>query len=50
MDGVRREGVVSCEGLRREEVDSAGGSTSESFNEIIKTKKILKTLKNVNKR
>ena len=49
MDGVRREGVVSCEGLRREEVDSAGGSTSESFNEIIK-KKILKTLKNVNKR
>ena len=48
MDGVRREGVVSCEGLRREEVDSAGGSTSESFNEIILKKK--KTLKNVNKR
>ena len=42
MDGVRREGVVSCEGLRREEVDSAGGSTSESFNE---RKKKLKNLK-----
>ena len=35
MDGVRREGVVSCEGLRREEVDSAGGSTSESFKKKI---------------
>ena len=45
MDGVRREGVVSCEGLRREEVDSAGGSTSESFNEII-----LKKKKNLKKR
>ena len=31
MDGVRREWVVSCEGLRREEVDSAGGSTSDFF-------------------
>ena len=31
MDGVRREGVVSCEGLRREEVDSPGGSTTENF-------------------
>ena len=46
MDGVRREGVVSCEGLRREEVDSAGGSTSESFNEINKKQK----LKNLKKR
>jgi hypothetical protein len=34
MDGVRREGLVSCEGLRREQ----------------KNKKKLKNLKNVNKR